>query len=388
MHLSKDFLQAYLDQELSESEFRNAEQHLHDCAQCNDFFAEIRTRANSNRSRLDVLKPADPVVDGAALFAKLKARQTEMPARKWKSKSAWAAAIAIVALAAGLNFRPVRAWATEFLSLFRVQQIAVIRIDPANLQRLEDDLFGSDSERRIEQLFSDNAQVVERGKLQIVPSANDAARVAGFGVRLPGTLQNAAQIHVHPAVDVSFTIDVERLQGILDDAGRTDIRIPEDLDGEMIRINVPSSVTAFFGKCPDLREEARKENPGAGRQDFQECKVLAQLPSPTVVAPPNLDLVQLGTEMLKLFGLSDEQARKFSESIDWTSTLVVPLPVDHRMQFLEVDVNGVKGNLFVSRQLHDREIPAYNLLWIRDGILYALMGQGTVEEALSIANSI
>lgn len=92
--------------------------------------------------------------------------------------------------------------------------------------------------------------------------------------------------------------------------------------------------------------------------------------------------------MLKLLGLSDEEARKFSESIDWTSTLVVPLPVDHRMQFSEVDVNGVKGNLFIARGLRDREIPAYNLLWIRDGILYALMGQGSEVEAIAIANSI
>jgi hypothetical protein len=388
MHLSEDLLQEYLDQQLSESELHKAEQHLKDCLQCRDFLAEMRTRANANHSRLDVLKPDDVPVDGTRLFAKLRARQTETPARRWKWKPAWAAAFAIAALVAGLGFKPVRAWATEFLSLFRVQQIAVIRIDPANLEHLEDNLFGSDSDRRIEQLFSDDAHVVKHGEPQIVSSANEAARLAGFGIRFPGTLPATSQIRVHPAVDVSFSIDVERLQGILDDAGRSDIRIPENLDGQMIRINIPSSVTAFFGKCPDLKESG-KENPRAGRrEDFLECMVLAQVPSPTVVAPPTLDVAQLGMEMLKLFGLSDEQARKFSESIDWTSTLVVPLPMDPRMEFLEVDVNGVKGNLFISRKLHDRKIPAYNLLWIRDGILYALMGQGSEVEAIAIANSM
>ncbi len=388
MHLSEDVLQEYLDRELSESKFQEVEEHVNDCSRCSDSLAEMRTRANANRSRLDALRPADVPVDDSILFARIQARKNETPARKWRWKPAWAAAIAVVALVASLNSQPVRVWATEFLSLFRVQQIAVIQIDPANLQRLENDLFGSDSHRRMEQLLSDDAQVVERGKLEIVSSANDAARLAGFGVRFPGALPAAPQIKVHPAVDISFSIDVERLQGILDDAGRKDIRIPEDLDGEMIRINVPHSVTALFGKCPDLRE-AREENQEARkREDFQECKILVQLPSPTVVAPPTLNVAQLGMEMLKLFGLSDEQARQFSESIDWTSTLVVPLPVDHRMKFSEVDVNGVKGNLFVSRQFRDRETPAYNLLWIRDGILYALMGQGTVEEALSIARSI
>jgi len=388
MHLSEDLLQEYLDQELSESELHKAEEHLNDCSQCRDSLAEIRTRANANHSRLDVLKPADAPVDGAVLLAKFTSRQTQTSARKWKWKPAWAAAFAIAALVVGLNFRPVRAWATEFLSLFRVQQIAVIRIDPANLQNLEDDLFGSDSDRRIEQLFSDDAHVVKHGQPLIVSSSNEAARLAGFGIRFPGVLPTSSQIRVHPAMDVSFSIDVERLQGILDDAGRGNIRIPENLDGEMIRINIPSSVTATFGKCPDLQKASTENRTDMRREDFLECKILAQVPSPTVVAPPTLDIAQLGMEMLKLFGLSDEEARKFSESIDWTSTLVVPMPVDHRMQFSEVDVNGVKGNLFISRELHGRKIPAYNLLWIRDGILYALMGQGTEVEAIAIANSM
>jgi Domain of unknown function (DUF4367) len=388
MHLSENLLQEYLDHECSESEFQKAEQHLNDCLQCKDSLAEIRARANANHSRLDVLKPADIPVEGTRLFLKLTARQNETPTRKWKWKPAWAAAFVIAALVAGFSFKPVRAWATEFLSLFRVQQIAVIRIDPANLKHLEDNLFGSDSDRRIEQLFSDDAHVVKHGEPQTVSSENEAARLAGFGIRFPGTLPATSQIRVHPAVDISFSIDVERLQGILDDAGRGDIRVPENLDGEMIRIQVPSSVTALFGKCPDL-QKARTENQGEmKREDFQQCKILVQVPSPTVVAPPTLDIAQLGMEMLKLFGLTDEQARKFSESIDWTSTLVIPVPIDHRMRFEEVDLNGVKGNLFISRELRGREIPAYNLMWIRDGILYSLMGQGAAEEVIAIANSM
>ena len=387
MHLSEDVLQQYLDGELPESESRIAEKHLNECANCGDSLAEMRKRANANHSRLDVLSPVDKPMDGALFYARVMARKSEPPARKWRWKPAWAAAIAISVLVAGLYFRPVRAWATEFLSLFRVQQIAVLQFDPANLRQLEKDFSGSDSERRMEKLLSDDAQVVERGKLEIVSSANDAARIAGFGVRFPGALVPTPQIQVHPAVDISFSVDVERLQAILDDAGRKDIRIPADLDGEMIRIGIPRSVTAFFGKCPDLRE--RKENQKeTKREEFKECKILAQLPSPTVVAPPTLNIAQLGTEMLKLFGLTDEQARQFSESIDWTSTLVVPLPVDHRMKFSEVDVNGVKGSMFASRVLREGATPAYRLLWIRDGILYALMGHGTSEEALSIARSI
>ena len=55
------------------------------------------------------------------------------------------------------------------------------------------------------------------------------------------------------------------------------------------------------------------------------------------------------------------------------------------MKFSEVEVDSVEGHLFTT----DRHgIEAYNLVWIRDGIVYAVMGQGNRDEALAIANSM
>ncbi len=388
MHVSENLLHSYLDHETSEEESNDVQKHLRNCNICREEFARIQKRAEANRQRLDVLLPAEEPADDATLLRRFQERQSDSAMRKSKWKPAWAAGIAIAVLITGISFKPVRVWATEFLSLFRVQQIAVVQIDPANLQALEGGLFGQDSERRIEQLLSDDARVVKHGVPQVVPTANDAARLAGFGIRMPGVLKTSSKIHVHPAVDLSFSIDVERLQAIFDDAGRSDIRIPSDLDGEMIRVNIASSVTAFFGECPDIPLEETDSQKGLQRASYPECKILAQLPTPVIVAPPSLNIAQLGIEMLKLFGFTDEQARKFSESIDWATTLVVPFPMDHRMDVKEVDVDGVKGNLFASHEFGPEEPPAYNLLWIRDGILYSLMGRGTVEEALAIANSL
>jgi hypothetical protein len=220
-----------------------------------------------------------------------------------------------------------------------------------------------------------------------VQNVNEAARLAGFGIRMPTKLEAPSGIHVQPAVDASFEINVEELQNVLDDAGRSDVRIPEDLDGKSIHFNIPASVTTLFGKCPEPqegREISRRER----ALQFAECKIFVQLPTPVVVAPPSLNATELGTEMLKLFGFTDEQAREFSESIDWTTTLVVPLPLHNNMNVAEVDVDGVKGQLF-SSQHHRLKVPdAYNLLWIRDGHLYSLMGRGTADEAIAIANSL
>ena len=380
MHLSEGVIQTYLDGEMSPEETLETKQHLLSCDVCRESLALLQQRAEGNRSKFDALSPAvEQAPDSGALLQQILSRRFDTPVRrqrKWKQLSA--AVLAIAALIAVFSFKPVRVWATEFLSLFRVQQIAVVRFDPANLKQMEGGLFGEEAERRIEQLLADNVHISKRGEVQTVQSVNDAARFAGFGIRMPSSLQ-PTRIRVHPAVDASFDIDVERLQGILDEAGRSDVRIPENLDGEMIRVNVPSSVTAVFGTCPepDASESERRD---ADR--YKDCKFLVQLPTPVMVAPPTLNVAEIGMQLLKLLGFSEEQARKFSESVDWGTTLVVPF--DQRMMNVqEVDIDGVKGHLFASPHR-----TRFNVLWIRDGILYSFMGRGNADEGLAIARSL
>lgn len=387
MHLSEDVLLAYRDGELPAEKMEATQRHLEMCPSCQEVLSRIEQLHSEIQNRLNVLLP-DPAESPEAqvLLDRVKNASPESYNRRSRWKPAWAAIVAVCAIAGALYLEPVRVWATEFLSLFRAQKIAVIRIDPANVRQLEEGLFGQESQRRIEQFLSDNAHVTKRGEEQTVQTVNEAARLAGFGIRVPARLDAPVRIQVQPAVDASFEIDVERLQGILHDAGRSDITIPEDLDGKTIQINVPASVTALFGKCPVPEEQRETSEEQPSSLQYVECKMLVQVPTPVVVAPPALNVAELGTEMLKLFGFTDEQARAFSESIDWSTTLVVPLPFDNRMNVVEVDVDGVQGQLFSSRRFKGPDV--YNLLWIRDGILHSLMGRGAPEEAIAIANSL
>ena len=387
MHLSEDTLQAYRDGELPAEKMEASQRHLELCLSCQETFSRTQQWHSEIQNHLNALVPdAGESPEAHVLLDRVKNATPQSSTRGSRWKPASAAIVAICAIAATLYLEPVRVWATGFLSLFRAQKIAVIRIDPANVKQLEEGLFGRESERRIEQFLSDNAHVTKRGEKQTVQNANEAARLAGFGIRMPAKLEAPLRIHVQPAVDASFEIDVERLQGILHEAGRSDIKIPEDLDGKTIQINIPSSATALFGKCPEPEEQRERSEEQPSTTQYVECKMLVQLPTPVVVAPPTLRIAELGTEMLKLFGFTDEQARAFSESIDWSTTLVVPFPFDNRMNVVEVDVDSVKGQLFTSRRHKGPDV--YNLLWIRDGILYSFMGRGTPDEAIAIANSL
>jgi hypothetical protein len=388
MHLSEDVLQSYLDHETSEQETEQIRQHLEMCAGCSEGLSQVQQRLESNRSRFNSVSPEmTPHAD--ALLAQLQTRRliNAIP-KKTNLRSVLAAVLAVAALTTAFYFEPVRVWATEFLSLFRVQQVTVLRFDPANLQQLNHNLNGVDSERRIEQLLSDTVRIAKRGEAKYFQTVNEAARMAGFGIRMPTLLQPSTRIRVHPGIEAQFDIDVKRLQGILDDAGRSDIKIPEEIDGEMIRVNVPASVTTFFGKCPDPEDMTTKTQNRRQFKKYKDCKVLVQLPSPVVVAPPSLNVNELGMQMMKLLGLKEEEARTFSESIDWATTLVIPIPIDPLVKVTEVDINGAKGYSFIKGEPGTDSEVAYNLLWIRDGIVYSLMGHGNADESIAIANSL
>jgi hypothetical protein len=83
-------------------------------------------------------------------------------------------------------------------------------------------------------------------------------------------------------------------------------------------------------------------------------------------------------------GMSSDAARTFSQAVDWTSTLVVPVPND--AQTREVTVDGVKGYL-VSRSWGGQELP-YTLLWVKDGIVYGLSAFGNPDDALTLAATL
>lgn len=391
MHLSESILRTYLDRELSDEEQNSASEHLRQCEACSGQLASLQKNAEHVRSFLSAAAP-DSIPDPRAALKRFQAQKLSEPRGflelffTSRMRPAFAALGAVALVVVALNLKPVRVWATEFLSMFRVRQIAVVQIDPTNLKQLHGDLFNSEMSARMEKMLSDNVHVVKHGVPVEADSISDTVRAAGFGVRLPATLTNP-HFNVQPATDISFSIDVQRMQSILDDVGRTDIRLPEEIDGQMVHLNIPPSVLSLYGKCPK-RSEAENGPEEQDNFNYPDCKVLAQLPSPTVAAPPELNVPELAKTMLRLLGMSPEQAQKFSKQIDWASTLVIPLPVDGRMKFDEVEIDGVTGTLFTSHEYGPSMPAAYNLMWVRDGILYALMGQGKSEDAVAIANSM
>ena len=103
-----------------------------------------------------------------------------------------------------------------------------------------------------------------------------------------------------------------------------------------------------------------------------------------ISAPPEFDLSVIGEAYLQVLGMDAEEAAAFSRNVNWASTFVIPLP-RYYTDYEEVDINGSPGTLIHNK---DSYRDSYVLVWIKDGIIFALSGEGETSSALETARSI
>ena len=297
-------------------------------------------------------------------------------------------ASAALVIALILAFPATRALAGELLSLFRVQQVTVVPVDFTGMEQLEGTVG-----QNISQLVSDSITMKkEPGDPVNVASADEASQLAGFHVRAPEG-QTPSRISVMSGASFTFTIDRKKAQALLDEAGRGDLVLPQEVDGADVSVNIPSSVSIAFGTCPEAsnkgeveREmEREKTTSGSPGRAYKDCIIFAQLPSPEVSAPASLDIAKLAQLGLEFTGMTAEEAAQFTSTVDWTSTLLVPIP-KNAASYEQITVDGVTGTL-IERPSDDA--PQFALLWIKNGIIYTVGGLGNnSQKAIEIANSL
>ncbi len=97
-------------------------------------------------------------------------------------------------------------------------------------------------------------------------------------------------------------------------------------------------------------------------------------------------MAQIAEVGLQLGGMSAEAAHRFSQTVDWTSTLVVGIPQGTSYETVEVD--GVQGTFIDQSKRGERSRRSYKLLWVKNGVIYVLAGSGDSAQALTLAASL
>ena len=386
MHLNDGQLRASLDHELREQEAL----HLRTCTICQERLVEISERSTLTSQSLSILDPhtdsmtASASIGRARLNETINQKESQNMFKKMFSRSTrpvWVGIGFVALLAFAMAFAPVRAIANSFLGLFRVEQVTVVRVNPENLPQD----FGAS--QNFETIFAEDVQVTGQGEPQTVADVQEASQLASIPVRLPTEVSGALTLAVKSPMQMTFNVNTTHIQAILEELGRTDIKIPEGIDGATVTADLPAIVAATYGDCgvsPETRPEGYDPDDPDTFIDTR-CVSLIQMAGPTITAPPGVDLQQIGQAYLEIMGMDTKDAVRFSKNIDWSTTLVLPLPIGNS-EYSEVSVDGVTGTLI--RVTDDRGISSYTLLWVANDIVYALSGNGGASTALAIANSL
>ena len=267
---------------------------------------------------------------------------------------ATAVSLAITLFIITFSFPTVRAAASDLLSLFRVQKFAAISISPEQLAILQ--------QVAEEGVLPGTLEIdQEPGALTPVDSLSEAATVTGLtAVRTLPTLGEPTEIFISSGGSGQFTIDEANARSLLEAADLDADLLPTGIDGARI------TVATFSGV----------------EQRWEDGTTLLQMDSPIVQYPERLDPAVLGEALLQILGLNPLEANRLAHQIDWTSTLLLPIPTD-MASFEETTVNGSSG---IGLSSLDGRIHA--LIWQENGRLYLLVAAKTMPELAALANAL
>ena len=377
MHVRDGKLRAFVDGELSQAEYARMETHLKSCARCRKRLMKLREEVAALDEPLRLLAPrtAQHSHAGHAL-ARL---QTQVETddklfaggvtlrniglnRNWQRALGGLAVVAVVAVL--LSFAPVRAAASELLAVFRLENIVILPVSVQDFERLEDASYELG-----EDFFPGEMEMLsEPGEAQFPETLAEASDLAGYAVRSPATHPDPTTITVNEGATARYTPDLESIQLLFEAADLSPDLVPPEIDGQTFEFSMSSMVTQSW-----FEEE-------------QEFLTVGQMPSPTVEFPDEVDERALGMAMLQLMGLSPEEAAALSATIDWSSTLVLPLPADE-VSYEPVTVDGSDG--FVLTPTSDESEEAGSaVIWQKDGMVYFVAATGDTGRLLEIANSL
>ena len=284
-------------------------------------------------------------------------------------RPAFGLAVVAAAIVSIFLFPSVRASAQAMLDLFRVRNFAPVAFDPSRLEKLRD------IDKNNALLIFDKKEILhDPGEPVTVETPEKAATVVGYPVKTLQFLprgQKLLDVKVADRGAMRVSADAGQVHALLEALDLNDIEIPRELDGQWITVRKPQVVIQQYGT-----EKLHT--------------TLLQAQSPEVELPPGADLPRLAEMGLRILGVDKTQARRLAQSVDWRTTLLVPVPMN-AASFRGVEIQGNPGVLIetVKRtEDGDSRRDGTMVLWSDDGKLYAVMSNLHSGDTVFMAESV
>jgi hypothetical protein len=215
-------------------------------------------------------------------------------------------------------------------------------------------------------------------KLQLATSAADAASIAGLPApvvaKLPAGVSTTVTYGAMPKAVAVFTFSSAKAAAAAAQSGKSLPALPKGMDGAQLTVTIGPAVAAIYGNL----------KPGAG-SDISQLNlpqlVVAKSSAPVAVST-QVTVKQLEDYLLAQPGISPELAAAIRGIGDPSTTLPIPIPVQYATS-TTVQVQGVSGVA-----LGDDTGVGAGVIWVKNGVVYAVAGTIKRSDAVDIANHL
>jgi hypothetical protein len=366
-HLSDGTLRRIYDEPLA---LTAADQVQFDgCADCKARFAAIANDARATTALLTV--PAFEPQTAPALVgvrARIKQEEAARPPRwyeRWLNQSSprWrpmaTPAVAVLLAAALVTGLAVSGAAQSLFRVFTPQQLTAVQVSPSD--------------------FAGSGVLLDYGQVKWLPDAPTlqhlddptlAGTQSGLPVLMPASLPKGVSGPVSFGVvshaTGSLTFDADRLRASAAKNGVKTNPMPSRINGSTLVVNAGPALVEVWGLSAS-----------AGEAQVPTL-VIAQTRVPTVDST-GAGTAELENYLLSQPGVPPEIAAQIRAIKDPATTL--PIPIPKGLATTEpVQVNGTSGLLI-------KAVLGAGVVWVKNGVIYAVGGQLTPDQVLAIATS-
>lgn len=336
--------------------------HLASCPQC--LGELVRVRADAERTR-ELLTPeaalSEADVDRA--WARLVATDVDdaVPApasapgtrRRSRLRSPVAAAAGAAVLLAGGS----AAAATDWLQVFRTEQVQAVTVTEEDLLAMPD----------LEQ-YGD-LEIGQEPRFRAVEDAASAERATGLDVpevtALPRGVTGNPSYQVATGVEAVFTFDETEARATASALDEPLPAPPPGMDGSEFRLVAGPGLAGVWSSTSGL--------PGL---------VVARAVAPTGYST-GVDFETARDYLLTLPGLPDDVAEELRGFSGDGTTLPLPVPADE-VETSTADVDGVQATVFSAREGSSMS----GVVWVEDGVVTVVAGTVEPDEVVDVAEGL
>ncbi len=359
-------MQAYIDGELDITMKKEVQKHLETCERCGKEYEQLKKTDDFVYGKLTAYKeycgenyiPAGKTWTGGKAKNETEQEPSGKSKKRWpvlKLNKAMTAACIVVVLTLCIAIQPVRAFISEALNIFRVENVKSLQISYSDMEEIRMLLEQKEGEVDLENFGKITTEGFSVQELTLEKASSTRAPAL---LLPPGADEGNIEIQLTQPGIVAFTMNVGNVNAALKSLG-SDKLLPDRLDGKTFTAH-------FAAQAEYLYHEG------------ESFIFVMQAQAPELAVPAEVNVDELYECLAELPILPEDMKRQIRTIQDWKNTIYLPVLGEPQ----EITLRGSQG--FIS----EKRDKGWMLVWYENGTIFSAEGNTGKEDLIQFAESL